>query len=374
MLTNSDINLSHKNQQLKLKITNFLKESLVNNQSLTSYYEPLIQAVLPLWSNKKYRTKVISIKRLETDIIQIALKTHRHWPGFQAGQYIELTAMQDGALVTRCFSISSSTQAWNKTGIIELTIREQEKGRVTPWLIEGLSKNSYVQISQAKGEFVFEESKTPKLLIAGGSGITPIKSLLSSHQNHQASIDVLYFSRSTHLFQEELETLIQKHPSFKVHFIDTQTQGHLDEAMLEAFCPDFKERVIYLCGPSKMSKDITELFVSQGIEKERIVQEHFLPIRALPSSQPEIEAQVEFIKAGQTTQTLSKRSQTLLELAEDARLSPDYGCRMGICHQCKCTKNKGVVLNTLTGETSDTAKEDIQLCVSIPLSDVEIEL
>lgn len=67
-------------------------------------------------------------------------------------------------------------------------------------------------------------------------------------------------------------------------------------------------------------------------------------------------------------------SGTLLEQAESAGLSPDFGCRMGICHTCTCRKAAGPVRNLLTGEVSDEEDEDIQLCVSVPAGDVALEL
>ena len=65
---------------------------------------------------------------------------------------------------------------------------------------------------------------------------------------------------------------------------------------------------------------------------------------------------------------------TLLEQAEAAGLSPDFGCRMGICHTCTCRKAAGAVRNILTGEVSEEEDEDIQLCVSVPAGDVALEL
>jgi ferredoxin len=65
---------------------------------------------------------------------------------------------------------------------------------------------------------------------------------------------------------------------------------------------------------------------------------------------------------------------TLLEQAEAAGLSPEFGCRMGICHTCTCRKAAGSVRNLLTGEISDEPDEDIQLCVSVPVGDVALEL
>ena len=65
---------------------------------------------------------------------------------------------------------------------------------------------------------------------------------------------------------------------------------------------------------------------------------------------------------------------TLLEQAEAAGLSPDFGCRMGICHTCTCRKAAGPVRNVLTDEVSDEEDEDIQLCISVPAGDVALEI
>ena len=65
---------------------------------------------------------------------------------------------------------------------------------------------------------------------------------------------------------------------------------------------------------------------------------------------------------------------TLLEQVEAAGLSPEFGCRMGICRTCTCRKTAGAVRNVLTDEISDEEDEDIQLCVSVPAGDVALEI
>ena len=64
----------------------------------------------------------------------------------------------------------------------------------------------------------------------------------------------------------------------------------------------------------------------------------------------------------------------LLEQAEDAGLSPDHGCRMGICNTCSCHKGEGVVRNVITGATSSAGEEQIRICVSVPVGDVVLDL
>ncbi len=66
---------------------------------------------------------------------------------------------------------------------------------------------------------------------------------------------------------------------------------------------------------------------------------------------------------------------TLLEQAEDAGLTPEYGCRMGICHTCTCRKLAGTVRNVLTGELSSASEaRRSSICVSVPVGDVELDL
>jgi ferredoxin len=64
----------------------------------------------------------------------------------------------------------------------------------------------------------------------------------------------------------------------------------------------------------------------------------------------------------------------LLEQAEAAGLTPENGCRMGICHTCTRRKTRGAVKNLITGAVSTTDEEDVQICVSAPLGDVELAL
>jgi hypothetical protein len=61
-------------------------------------------------------------------------------------------------------------------------------------------------------------------------------------------------------------------------------------------------------------------------------------------------------------------------MAESAGLKPNSGYRMGICYTCKCKKKSGQVRNVVTGELSSNEEEDIRICVSAPVSNVDIEI
>ncbi|OYV23893.1 MAG: hypothetical protein B7W97_01900, partial [Mycobacterium sp. 20-66-4] len=65
---------------------------------------------------------------------------------------------------------------------------------------------------------------------------------------------------------------------------------------------------------------------------------------------------------------------SLLDQAESAGLTPANGCRMGICHTCTRRKNAGTVRNLTTGAVSSAPDEDIQICVSVPVGDIDLSL
>jgi ferredoxin len=83
---------------------------------------------------------------------------------------------------------------------------------------------------------------------------------------------------------------------------------------------------------------------------------------------------VSFTRSGVVSAQPEGEQKTLLEQAEAKGLNPVSGCRIGVCHQCICQKQSGVVVNTRTGETSDTGPGEVQLCVSVPVGDVVLDL
>ncbi|MGH2855505.1 MAG: 2Fe-2S iron-sulfur cluster-binding protein [Solirubrobacteraceae bacterium] len=80
---------------------------------------------------------------------------------------------------------------------------------------------------------------------------------------------------------------------------------------------------------------------------------------------------VGFVRSGKRARNDGR---SLLEQAERAGLQPQFGCRMGICRICTTRKLSGSVRNVLSGEVSDAGDENIQLCVSVPVGDVELAL
>ena len=138
---------------------------------------------------------------------------------------------------------------------------------------------------------------------------------------------------------------------------------HLDDAVRDAE-PD----LVYLCGPGGLVGVVRQALDERGLE-DRLRCEFF----ALPTGDVErdTEAEIEFRSSGVTT---TSKKPSLLEAAEEAGLSPQHGCRIGICHTCTCTKVEGVVRDRVTGEIDDKPGTPIRLCVSEPITRVVVDL
>jgi ferredoxin len=121
-----------------------------------------------------------------------------------------------------------------------------------------------------------------------------------------------------------------------------------------------------VCGPRRLIDDVRELWP----DPHDVLSESFEP-PSLTVTGAAASGSLHFARSGQK---VAIASGTLLEQAEAAGLTPEFGCRMGICHTCTCRKSAGAVQNVLTGEVSDEEDEDIQLCVSVPAGDVVLEI
>jgi ferredoxin len=118
---------------------------------------------------------------------------------------------------------------------------------------------------------------------------------------------------------------------------------------------------VFVCGPPALVAAVRE-------HCDNVSSESFVP--------PTLRAQSSGGRVSFTDSDVevTDDGQPLLLQAEAAGLAPESGCRMGICHSCTRRKTRGVVKNLTTGVMSSPDEEDVQVCVSVPVGDVEIAL
>ena len=148
------------------------------------------------------------------------------------------------------------------------------------------------------------------------------------------------------------------------------TQPEFTEEELRRLAPDFAERETFLCGPPGLMERVEQLWEREGLSA-RLRRERFVAA-PLPATEGSTEAR---ITLGRSVRTFAATaSGTLLEQLERAGAKPASGCRMGICHTCKCRKVAGVVVDLRTGRISEEPGEMIQLCVSAARSPLTLDL
>jgi ferredoxin-NADP reductase len=352
-----------------------LVEGLTSPRNIDDYLE----VVDPAWSVHGVRARVVALRDEAGGAVSLFLRPNELWRGFRAGQYVHLSVKSAGIRVTRCFSLSSAPE---DDGPLRVTIRIAPKGAISHWVRNEAHVGSVVSLSQAMGAFVVPDPVPPRLLfISGGSGITPVLSmvrhLVATH--YAGSIAWLHYARSEVILGREQASLTARctRLQFKTHFTDgpRATRARFSREQLESFLPRWAESDSFLCGPPALTEAVAALWMTVGLQN-RLRTEHFTPppMRSYLANDPDDPARHSLFFARSRRTIEGRRGASLLEQAEGAGLNPPYGCRRGICHTCTCRKLSGTVLNAHTGAVSRAPNEDIQLCVSAPRSDVSLDL
>lgn len=326
-----------------------LAEALTAPHGVDRYLE----LVHPAWSVRDVRGTVTKLIRETPTTTTLVIKPNGNWVGHDAGQFVRVGVELAGVRHTRCYSVSSSAHRRDR---ITLTVRAKEGGFVSQHLAHHAKEGDVLALSPALGEFVLPAHRPRRLvMISGGSGITPVMSMLRTlgDEGYDGDLTFLHYARSREelIYADELENANAR---VLVAFGTVFHPSHLSSINLE-------RAEIFLCGPEPMMAAVRACGLP--LHEERFTSE---PLR--PSTDG---GTIHFRKSRVRTGCAGK---TMLEIAEASGLEPESGCRRGICHGCTQRKVSGAVRDLRTGVVSDAADEDIQLCVSAPVGDVTLDL
>jgi len=352
----------------------WLGRQLSNQQNPLNYLDPLLGAINPMLVRGQIPARVVDVVDEARDTKTFVLKPARHWHGFKPGQHLSLTVEIEGVRHTRTFSLSGDPQSWKQDGVIRLTIKRLPGGLVTNWMHDELQPGDTLTLGAAFGEFLLPANPQPLLYIAGGSGITPILSQLATLEqaDYPAPVQLQYYVRTEAdiIGAELLYGLRQRWKNFDLNIHITDDGDLMKAEHLPA--PDvIASQHCYLCGPPGLMDLATGLLADAGVKDEQISTTFFSAPQATLDTDS-LGGEVSFSRSGKAATTDGEAS--LLEVAESAGLTPKHGCRMGICHQCSCTKREGTVVNRLTGKASGPGEETIQLCISVPRGPVNVDI
>ena len=333
-----------------------------------------VERMHPLWSLTATKAEVVHIIQETPNTKTFVLNPNKHWKGHRAGQNIGIDVEIDGVTHRRRYSVVSAEA--NKT--IEITVKRVDGGLVSNYLHDNVSVGDVFTLAQADGDFAVPDSLAnyPDKLLAlcAGSGITPVYAQVAwlLENGYQGDIKFIHYihGKTDAIFRRQLQLLSIKHDNFSVEWCigSGAAAGKAERysaEQLEARVPDYAERHTLLCGPSGFMQAVRDDITSQG-RNQQLSYEYF----GLPAV-VETGEDAELVTAAGKSINVTAGT-TLLDAMLDNGETPKYGCKRGVCHECKCRKSSGVVKNLLTGQESSAGEEDIQLCISAPLTAIKL--
>jgi ferredoxin-NADP reductase len=322
----------------------------------------------PLASSTRIFARVEAVLDEADAVRSFVLRPNAHWRGFRAGQHVPLSVEIGGVRHTRPYSPSSAPADARVT----VTVKRHPRGLVSRHLYDHVAAGDVVELGPPFGDVVLPDPAPPKLLlIGGGSGITPLMSIVRDVVARRLATDVVvanYASTARDLvFADELEALGRRHPNLHVALCATREAGRFGASHVDALVPDAAERCTFVCGPPGLIEAVHVVWRERAyVLSPR--SESFAQIATGDAS----DVALRFLRSSREVQGTTGRP--LLEQAEAAGLRPPSGCRMGICFTCSCRKRSGTVKNLVTGALSAEPDEVVRLCISLPLTDVALDL
>jgi len=337
-----------------------------------------VELVRPSWSSTEVRAKVVRVQRSTPRSVTLTLRPNGNWTGFVAGQYTQLSVEIDGVRQTRCYSMTSAATA--RDGLIELSVTAHPHGRVSRHLRQTARQGQTVGLTAAQGTFTLPRNEPDHLLlISGGSGITPVMSMLRTRcaLGWEKPVTFLHYAltESDMLYRDDLAALSRAHPHVRVVRVFTEEPGRgdldgfLSARQLDLAAPGWAEAEAFVCGPAPLMESAWLLFA--GIGRSDHLHTEAFTLTQITAEAEHVDGTVRF---GPSGIAVASDGTPLLHQAEAAGLTPLHGCRMGICRTCTRRLCAGVVRDAVTGTLTSGPDVNIRICVNVPVGDVEIDL
>jgi ring-1,2-phenylacetyl-CoA epoxidase subunit PaaE len=313
---------------------------------------------------------------------------------FKAGQHLTLRETLGGEEVRRNYSLCTAPDEHDWM----VTVKRIGGGLFSNWVGDQLKAGDAVEVMPPHGSFTTEFAATNKrhlVGIAGGSGITPVMSLIRTllREEPMSRFTLLYGNRdsSSVIFLEALAALKDKHlDRLEIyHFLDAEEQdielfnGMLDRTRCDEaiahLVPDAAEvDGWFICGPGPMMDAAEGALLNRGTAKERIHIERFTadrPAGAVTREIAELQSKAEGVTVSVTLDGRTRRvpftQGNILDSARASGLPAPFACKAGVCATCRAKVTKGKVeMAARYGLTDEEVADGYVLtCQSVPLGD-----
>jgi ring-1,2-phenylacetyl-CoA epoxidase subunit PaaE len=335
------------------------------------------------------------------DAITIVFEQPAAKVAYKSGQFLTLIIPVEGKEIRRAYSLCSSPFT---DGHLAVTVKRVDKGLMSNWLPDNLKSGSKIKVMEPMGQFTTEFNASNKrhlIMFAGGSGITPMMSIIKSilTQEPDSICSLIYCNRDVDsiIFRDEFDKLQTTYEGrlHVIHVLDNAPMnwqgysGLLNPEMLKKLferIPDWGiEKTTYLmCGPEGMMKNVDSILEQHNIPKEKVFKESFVQgiiakeTKTEPASDTELKTREVTIRYdGQEYKVMVSPKSTILETALDQGIDLPYSCQSGLCTACRGKALSGKVkLDEEEGLSQSERNEGYVLtCVGHPLTDdVVIEI
>jgi ring-1,2-phenylacetyl-CoA epoxidase subunit PaaE len=338
------------------------------------------------------------------DAITIVFEQPKNKIIYKSGQFLTLIASVQGKEVRRAYSLCSSPFV---DADLAVTVKRVEEGLMSNWLPDNLKKGAQIRVMEPMGQFTTEyDSKRKRHLImfSGGSGITPMMSIIKSVliQEPESIVSLIYCNRDIDsiIFKDALDNEETRYEGrlHVIHVLDNAPMnwqgysGLLNHDMLTKLferVPDWGiDKTTYLmCGPEGMMKNVETLLAARNIPQDKIFKESFVQgtidkgskkdTAVADTSGKATAREVTIRYDGQEYKIMVEPNMTILQTALDQGIDLPYSCQSGLCTACRGRALSGQVkLDEEEGlSKSERAEGYVLTCVGHPLTDdVVIEI
>jgi ferredoxin-NADP reductase len=324
--------------------------------------------------------RIKRVVRETSDAVSLVLdvpefSTHRF--RYQAGQFLTLRVDVDGSTHRRCYSMSSAPVEDE----LRITVKRDSAGVVSNWLNDSAAEGDELHAAPPEGRFVLAAAAPSNQLVAfaGGSGITPIMSLVrAALATSDRRVKLFYANRSRNsvIFSDPLAGMAEEHSDrLELHHHFDSDGGVVTASTIEAFVGDSGAADFYVCGPGPFMDAVESTLAAAGVPKSRLHLERFT-VAAVPpgvtDDEPETEPTEEVVidLDRKKIHASYRRGDTLLQTARMAGLRAPASCETGSCGTCmaRVVAGSARMLNNDALDDDEVEEGWVLTCQSLPTS------
>jgi 3-ketosteroid 9alpha-monooxygenase subunit B len=306
---------------------------------------------------------------------------------YRPGQFLTLRIPSDREPTARCYSLSSSPDV---DDALKVTVKRTVDGFGSNWVCDNVCEGTEIEVLPPAGKFSPKDIDADLLLFAGGSGITPVISIVKSALARGSGRLVLVYANrdeSSVIFASELAALSAQHPErlVVVHWLES-VSGLPTQAQLRELARPYTSYEAFVCGPGPYMSAVTAALSELGVERRRVHVERFMSLEGNPWQELEgttaaaapapdgkatPAARVHVELDGATSEHDWPAETKLLDLLLAQGLDAPYSCRQGNCSACSCRLVEGEVrmLHNAVLEQEDLDEGWVLACQSVPVSE-----